>query len=541
MPKFSKRIISLVLSITVAVISCINASAIDSRIETPMPVIVISGDSNPIVDTEGNVLFSTKKIGEMAENICSEGETVLDAVSRIFVTFLKYYYIGCLTGNFRKYYDYIYESVEPIFGDSLLDCNGEPVNGSSIDRWAKQSVEASRHYNFGNYYTNQYRFYYDWRLDPLETADELNSYIKDVKAATGYEQVSVICRCLGANVFFAYVTKYGLNDIKGVGLDGVVVNGSEILSEPISGKFKFNLDAINRLLIDLNAVGMINVDSTVPAAVDMASKSGAIEILKFIIKFPNYNRIVKGITSSLSLSTFFTWPNYWAGVKAEDYQTALEYVFGPKGSEKRKQYAGLISKLDAYDKQVRQKIPELMKLISENTNLCIISKYGMQCSPISESLELVGDQFISAKLSSFGATTGTIYEPLTNDYVNEAIAQGKGKYISPDKQIDASTCMYPDKTFFIKGSSHSDWTEPEMSLLCEVICADRQLTIDDLPEKHFMVYSYETSTAEAMTTSNCYCENWEISYGERTHSLFGKIYDFFKSASTLFNLLSEKQ
>lgn len=477
----------------------------------------------------------------MAENICQSDETLVDAVLRIFVTFLKYYYIGCLTGNFKKYYNYIYESVEPIFGDSLLDCNGEPINGSSISKGSKNAVEISRHTDYKNYDTNQYRFYYDWRLDPLETADELNAYIKDIKAATGFDKIGIICRCLGANVFLAYVSKYGMDDIKGVGFDGIVANGSEILSEPISGKFEFNIDALNRLLIDLDAVGMINVDSTIPVAVDVASKSGAIDILKFLIKFPNYYRIVKGITSSLSLSTFYTWPNYWAAVKAEDYQTALEYVFGPQGSEKRQQYAGLIKKLDAYDVQVRQKIPELMKQIKDSANLCIISKYGMQCSPISESNDLIGDQFISAKISSFGATTGTIYKPLSIEYVQNAIAIGNEKYLSPDRQIDASTCMFPDQTFFIKGSSHSDWTVPEMSLMCEVICADRQLTIDDLPDKHFMVYSYETSTAEAMTASNCYCENWEISYSEINHNPFVKLYDFFISATTLIKLLSNKK
>lgn len=537
MSKALKRIISLVLVATIISISCINAFAMDAYIDVSFPVVVISGDGNPIVDKDGNDCFNTRKIGNMVDNICNEGEEIVDAVLRIFVNFLKNYYIGCITGNFENYYNYLYEALKPIMGDALLNCDGEVTNGSSISKGSKDEVEYSRHKNYENYNTWQYVFKYDWRLDPLQTADELNAYIKDVKAATGHDKIGIICRCLGANVFLAYVSKYGMDDIRGVGFNGVVTNGSELLSEPIGGKFKFDANAINRLLIDLDSVGMMKIDSKITSAIDTATKSGLVGLIKFIVKFPNYNRIVKGITSAISLSTFYTWPNYWGAVKAEDYQTALEYVFGPVGSEKRQQYAKLIEKLDAYDVQVRQRIPELMKQINDSANLCIISKYGMQCAPIARTNYLVGDQFISVKTASFGATTSSIFEPLSDEYIAKAVADGKEKYISPDKQIDASTCMFPDQTFFYKGASHSDWTRPEMELLCQVVCADRQLTVDDLPDKQFMVFSYETMDAQTMNEENCHSEYWTISESERTKNPFVKISDFFKSAKKLIDLL----
>lgn len=539
----AKRILAIVLALVIGLCPCLAVSALETTVSSPVPIVVISGDSTPIVDKNGDVAFSTGAIAEMAQNLCQEGENMTDAVFRIFITFLKYYYWGSLTGNYKKYYRYIYDTLQPVFGDSLLDYNGEPTNGSHIDPAALARMEESRHTDYGSsgsYQTWQYRFFYDWRLDPLWTADELNAYIKDVKAVTGCDKVGVICRCLGGNVFLAYVAKYGMDDICGVGFDGVVVNGSEILSDPVSGKFKFDADAINRLLIDLNAVGKVNVDSAIPAAIDTASKSGVIDFLKFVIKFPNYDRIVKGITSSLSLSSFYTWPNYWAAVKAEDYQTALTYVFGDENSAKRIQYAGLIAKLNNYDRLVRQRIPALMQQINENANLIIISKYGFQCSPITQSNPLVGDQLISAELSSFGATTSTIFEPFSEDYVADATALGIESYISPDRQIDASTCLFPNQTFFIKGSSHSDWTGPEMELMVEVICADRQLTVKDLPEKQFTVYDYETDTAAPMTAENCHCEHWEIDYSERSFNPIVKVAGFVKSTVVLIKVLSAK-
>ena len=72
-----------------------------------------------------------------------------------------------------------------------------------------------------------------------------------------------------------------------------------------------------------------------------------------------YKKLVEGVTSALALSTFFTWPTYWTAVAPQDYQDALYYVFGPEGSQKRQEYAGLIEKLDRYDREVRQKLPEI--------------------------------------------------------------------------------------------------------------------------------------------------------------------------------------
>ena len=39
----------------------------------------------------------------------------------------------------------------------------------------------------GQYDEKAYNFYYDWRLDPMELADELHKYIEAVKKAKEHE------------------------------------------------------------------------------------------------------------------------------------------------------------------------------------------------------------------------------------------------------------------------------------------------------------------------------------------------------------------
>ena len=83
------------------------------------------------------------------------------------------------------------------------------------------------------------------------------------------------------------------------------------------------------------------------------------------------------------------------------------------------------------------------------------------------------------------------------------------KYISPDKQIDASTCLFPEYTWFIKGCSHGFYSTCERDLLLTTIDADRQLTVDDFPYTRFIVYNYAENTFTAMTEENCDIGSWD--------------------------------
>ncbi len=252
-------------------------------------------------------------------------------------------------------------------------------------------------------------------------------------------------------------------------------------------------------------------------AVNSGIVDGAIDVTEALL----YEKLVEGMTSALALATFYTWPSYWSAVTNEDYDTAINYVFGAQGSEKRTQYAGLIEKLDNYNELVRKNIPGLFRSIKESgANVGVISKYGYQIVPVIESSDAVADQFASVTRSSYGATTSDVYGTLSDEYIAERVAQGKGKYISPDKQVDASTCIYPDYTWFTKGSSHSNWSLCENNLMHIVATADKQLTVNDFDYTQFMVYDNSTGLMVPMTEDNCNTTNWQA---EKPDTLFGKI------------------
>ena len=213
------------------------------------------------------------------------------------------------------------------------------------------------------------------------------------------------------------------------------------------------------------------------------------------------------------------------------------YVFGPEGSEKRKTYAGLIEKIENYNTVIRKNYDTIIKSISTEENgvkFGAVSKYGFQILPICQSYDIVSDQFVSVNHSSLGATTSTIFDTLSDDYIAERIAAGKADYISPDKKVDASTCAYPESTWFMKNVSHSEYTTFERKLLYDVITADEQITcgaeVDGLTYSRFLVYDYDTDIMTTMTEENCNTENWKAEEKlEKPEGPLARVFVFLKA------------
>ena len=139
------------------------------------------------------------------------------------------------------------------------------------------------------YTDGDYRFYYDWRLDPYEVADQFHDYIEAVKAVSHCDKVSIIAKCLGTNVVLAYIEKYGTDSIYGLGLDGGTVNGVEPLSEALSGKFKIDGNAITGRLVVCNVFVVTNIDPFLIETMDMVTKKvlpSAQQLRRFTIRCP---------------------------------------------------------------------------------------------------------------------------------------------------------------------------------------------------------------------------------------------------------------
>ncbi len=356
-----KKLVSVLLaaimlfSLTLPVFGAVNMFETKSQI----PVILIAGDGNTIYDKNDQPLskFSNFFNNQGEKN---ESSAVAEVIKSAGVMYKEYLFEGLLKDNWDPFYEAIQTEVSKYFGDILLDENGEATNGTHISQWClDQNAEHMRtdyKTDKGYYGVRDYQFWYDWRLDPMVIADDFNEYVKAVKEATNSEKVSIICRCLGTNVVCAYLTKYGTDDIYGIGFDGVVCLGAEPLSESMSGKFKVDMSSIKRVLADGESVGMLDLDPIVLACIELVDRSGLVDGYVALKKATLYEKLVKGVTSALTLSSV-AYPCYWACVKTEDFDTAIEYVFGDEGSESASNMPDLSKKSQTITNRSKRTFP----------------------------------------------------------------------------------------------------------------------------------------------------------------------------------------
>ena len=527
------------------------AAVVPQRTGSQIPIVFLAGDGEALYNENDEVILKISENGLLGlfqgKTDDEEGDNseLYKSIANVLMPFLI---DGLISDNWDPYFENLEKEIGDLFAEGRLDDNGEAPAGTGISSGRRAENERNRHTDKkgrNGYDMYSYQFWYDWRLDPLEIAVQLHDYIADIKIATHSDKVALGSACLGGNVVLAYLSLYGTEDLVGVSMLAPLAKGSEFLSQAISGRFHLDMEGLNRILTDTDAVDRFDMPSFATATIDLVSKSGMFGALSDSFKKKIYAKVIEGVTSALAMSTIFTMPCYWGCVADEDFDNALLYVFGEEGSEKREQYAGLIEKIENYHEQVAVRADNLMQsVVDSGVNLGILCKYGFQMVPICEQSYLVSDQYVSVNKASFGATTSTIFDTLSDEYIAQREAEGNGKYISPDKQVDASTCLFPDYTWFTKNATHTLRTDAEVRLMYSVMTADRQMTVDDFTFTQFMVYDHDAKTTEPMTTENCHTEHWTEDEMKQPTSKKDTIYNgllsFFKWMIELYKLLKTK-
>ncbi len=516
---------------------------IEPHLEGSIPMVTVGGTGIDIYDANGKIIYDFPNIiGALAtgnEEKLPNGFELKETLTTLLKSYVKYY----MTFRRQKFYDELEAEIAKLSEPIAMDENGNPKYGTGIGpEDAAQNLKHTTTPNpDGPFSFFTYIFTYDWRRSPLEIADELDAYIEAICEMTGHEQIVLSGRCLGANFASAYLTKYGYkNRILGFAYDVGMMYGQNALSEAISGKFSTDGNAILRYLTDMD----VEMDDWVINLIVFLENSHIFDTFNASVKSSIYASIVKGVTSALALSTLYTMPGYWSCVSNEDYDDAMLYVFGKPGSEKRQKYAGLIEKIEAYHNQVQLPMNDMLKRFAANGGkLAIVCKYGFQMMPMCDSRNDVADTFVSVHNASLGATTSKNYNTLSDDYIQSRVAIGLGKYISPDKKIDASTCLFPEYTWFLKNVVHDSYTDMEASILYTVTTAQEQHTIDDLTTPQFLVKLNDSGEIVPMTAENCATEHWDTTDPD-SYTFFQRIARFFEALhfmlGTLFGLLGER-
>ena len=362
-------------------------------------------------------------------------------------------------------------------------------------------------------------FDYDWRGDPVEIAAQLNDYINYVTDNGKYDKVTLSSHSMGSLVIVAYLSIYGYDKVQGVVLDTPTIDGVTYIGELFCGEAEITSDAIAAYLEGV--LGFTDYQELLESVLDILVMAGMTDSLSDFLDGA-LKKIYPTLFKETLLPLFGYWPSIWAMVPEESIDSAMEYIFDEycKGQD----LSVLRGKVESYNTLVRASRKETLREFDEKGRMAVISRYGYSSLPLTGSWQLLGDCVVETRSNSLGATTAPAGECFGDDYL-----EGKDmKYISPDKTVDASTCLFPEKTWFIKNLAHMEVSDA-MPLHIELLYSQQEATCDSFTTPRFTVYNSQTEsfdTDESVPEKNEKLTPMEILFNF-LKALVEKIINFF--------------
>ena len=498
-----KKTLRKILALTMAAIMLLTILPVASAKEEA-PVIVVSGmGSYPLTDGEtGEQVYGPKT------------ETIFALVGRALPDAVKFL--------FTKDWQALADAVVGDVYDSIFECMACDEEGNSKhnvttktfplsldnypDEWDlsarladEEAVIAAAIKTVGA--ENSYFFNYDWRLDPMATAEKLNAFIENVKKAENCSKVTLIPCSMGGVMTNAYLSKYGNESVcrmiyamtayHGMDMVGELLNKNLTLDTKLLTEYLF---AFQRDKVDMQI--LMALLKTVTEMFPALSKGldGFIDESLFELSDRVYNEIlVKSLGSC---------PGFWSFVPDNYYEGAKKAMFGDKLN------AEFERKIDEYHYGVQVKAHELMEKVRlSGTEIVLLSSYGFVGAPCTTTAYEQSDCLIETYHEAGGATTA-LWGKTLGDESYEALgtvcADKSHNHVSTDLIVDASTGVYPEYTWYIKYNRHVglDYYTDCTDFLSWLITAENQPTVHDNESyPQFMHFNNTTGKLTSLTGS----------------------------------------
>ncbi len=354
---------------------------------------------------------------------------------------------------------------------------------------------------------NVYVFTYDWRIDPIVNARELDAFVQNVKMMSGSAQVSIMSEGYGSTVATTYLAE--CYDNATADIDNFVTVNSAFMGTSLIGDIY-----TGRLARNYN-----ELQNTTSAFIRYTNDISDNPVTWFSTWLTNYilnnewetqdliaqcltmmGHIVDDLYDLYLIEMLQNFTGLWALVPLEYYDEAMDLMFG--GTD----YNSLLQeKIQTYKNYQASAADILVKARSEGININIVSCWDLQLIPIGDNRasdeELFGlsaqsDGLIDTYYSSYGAYTiplndvgaAALHQQINKEGECEDHDHLSSEYDMLDPTfdlgaiahyIDASTCALPDNTWFIRNMKHGtfDTESNSMDFLCYLITCDTTVDV----------------------------------------------------------------
>ena len=467
MKKMFKAAISLVLALTLVVgCSAVGFAADDSCDCGKTPVIFVNGI--------GGVILSADENGNEFSIFPIENDAMISTI----LTYLPPAIINGIFGGWDSFAVSLDKMVTELFIG--MDCDNE--GNSVLPAYADDCDAVTVDEHMGD---NEFDFLYDWRLDPYVSAAKLDAYIDEIIEVTGHDKVIINAYSEGGEIALAYFDEYGSEKVEMFISQCSAFQGLTLIGKLFTNQCSVDANQLYNFLMTMLPV--VNVDQGVLDLLTVLKYTGIYNILSNLV-----NKILDEcfdeIYAGFATDVFACMPGVFNFVPAEYYDDAVEMVFGDDP-----QYAELVKKIDKYH-NAQVNAEEILKEAQANgMAVAFVSHYGIAPMPLVGDVCYQTDGLIDSANSSGGATFAPMDAPFDASY-KQAVADGHN-HVSPDGAVDASTCMFPESTWFVAGFSHWNYST---NLIDWLVAYDGQPTINDNAEfPQFLVGDTVENTVSA--------------------------------------------
>lgn len=457
-----KKVISVVLAIVLTFSACVPAFANDDKCDCGItPVVYVVGF--------GDALYKDIDTDELKSLFPPEGDAITKSIPDLLAA------VFCLLIGYNDGFGtYVSKGANIMLGELACNLDGTAKPGTGIEPmnpiYDTHMLPAfTPEDGMGKGY---FKFRYDWRLSPVENAELLDEYISEVKEVTGHDEIVLSAHSQGNTIVMTYIQLYGTDGIEKIVCLSPAYQGLSL----IGSLFKRDVSVADK------GDALEDFLRGIMGENDTQSKT-ILSLVSFINKVGAINKILNGLQNTLDseldkvfdeclIDIFGTMPGLWAFVPAEDYEEAKASMFGDN-----EKYAAIIEKTDYYYENVQTKTVELLEEAKANgTDIVIASGYNISTIPVTSDDAVHGDLLIDTEYMTLGATCAEITGTLGDGYT-QAETDCDHNHISPDNIVDASTCAFPEYTWFFKGNGHNDFDDDYCEFIEWAIRYDGQPTV----------------------------------------------------------------
>ena len=285
-------------------------------------------------------------------------------------------------------------------------------------------------------------FLYTFALfgDPMESAKGIDGFIDAVLEKTGAQKVNLATVSLGGTMLTAYAeTGKNLSKVHKIVNMVSLLNGTDIMADFIDRSFNVSDEFFRKEYFPL-VMESLTGDRTL---------GNLINILLHLMPRKLFEGIVSAAYGTLHDTLIVNNPQFWAMVPAERYEAL---------ADKWIKNDVLRAKTDAFQ-QARVNLKRNLSEMSKNgTEIFSVCGYNLSYTDgdysffgvVKSSESANSDGIIPVCSTSLGATAVKAKTQFSKEYLESH----DSKYISPDKCVDASTCLFPDRTWFFSGQHH---------------------------------------------------------------------------------------